>query len=49
VCDYVADFAYCEAGKDELIYEDAKGVRTALYKLKLRLVYACTGISVREV
>lgn len=47
VCDYVADFSYRESGV--LVVEDAKGVRTDVYKLKKKLVKACHGIEVREV
>jgi hypothetical protein len=44
---YVADFAYRE-GKLRVV-EDVKGVRTAVYKLKKKLVWALHGVAVREV
>lgn len=47
VCVYVADFAYRRDGRQ--VVEDAKGYRTAVYKLKKRLVRAACGIEIREV
>jgi hypothetical protein len=47
VCRYVADFVYLRDGKE--VVEDAKGFKTDVYKLKKRLVAACTGIEIREV
>lgn len=45
---YVADFVYRD--KDgNLVVEDAKGVRTELYKLKRALMYKEYGILVQEV
>lgn len=46
VCSYRADFRYLERG--EPVYEDVKGVKTPVYKLKRKLVRACTGIEVKE-
>jgi len=47
VCKYVADFAYKDqAGRD--VVEDTKGVRTAVYKLKSKLMIACHGIRIVE-
>lgn len=47
ICDYVADFSYYEkSGK--LVVEDAKGVRTPMYRLKKKMVKAQYGIEVRE-
>ena len=43
---YVADFVYEENGKT--IVEDAKGVRTDVYRLKKRLVAERYGIVIRE-
>lgn len=48
VCDYVADFYYIEADGQERV-EDVKGVRTAVYRLKKRLMQAVLGIEVIEV
>lgn len=43
---YIADFVYREAGKE--IVEDAKGVKTALYRWKARHMLAQYGIAIRE-
>lgn len=44
---YVADFAYFEG--QARIVEDAKGFKTAVYKLKKKLIEATYGIKIREV
>lgn len=47
VADYIADFRY----KDSLgftMVEDAKGVRTAVYRLKKKLMLAIHGIDILE-
>lgn len=44
---YVADFSYIDHG--ELVVEDAKGVRTAVYKLKAKMMIDKFGIMIREV
>jgi len=36
ICDYEADFSYCENG--ELIIEDTKGFLTDVYKLKRKMM-----------
>lgn len=46
VCSYRADFRYMENGKQ--VVEDVKGVRTALYMLKKKLLRACYGIEISE-
>lgn len=46
VCTYIADFAYVARG--ETIFEDVKGMRTDIYRLKRKLVKACTGIEILE-
>ena len=43
---YVADFVYEENGNK--VIEDAKGVRTDVYRLKKRLVAERYGIVIRE-
>lgn len=43
---YIADFVYYEDGKK--VIEDVKGYKTAVYKLKKRLVAEQYGIEVRE-
>jgi hypothetical protein len=48
ICRYKADFSYFDkAGK--LIVEDAKGMRTPVYRLKKKLMAACLGIEIQEV
>ncbi len=61
ICTYIGDFFYYkrghfkvsenqvggEAGK--FIYEDVKGMRTPIYRLKKKLVLALTGITITEV
>lgn len=46
ICDYLCDFSYREAGK--LVFEDTKGVKTAVYALKKKLVKAVHGIVILE-
>lgn len=47
-CKYIADFAYKDkTGK--LIVEDAKGVRTDVYKIKRKLMLSIYGIRIAEV
>lgn len=46
ICDYVADFVYSEGGLE--IIEDFKGMRTAVYELKKKLMLAVYGITIRE-
>lgn len=48
VCNYVADFRYTDR-KGRTVYEDSKGYKTDVYRLKKKLVKACTGIEVKEV
>lgn len=53
VCTYVADYAYREVLQPNVhgpvIIEDAKGVRTDIYKLKKRLMKAVHSIDIIEV
>lgn len=52
VCKYVADFVYEEpvdVAQWGVVFEDAKGYKTPIYKLKKKLVAACHGIEIREV
>ena len=46
VCDYEADFTYYMDGM--FVVEDAKGFRTAIYRLKKKLMYAIHGITIKE-
>ena len=50
VCNYIADFLYYPAKPgSKPVFEDSKGYRTAIYRLKKKLVKACTGIEIVEV
>lgn len=44
--EYISDFVYEENGRE--IVEDAKGVRTPVYKLKKRLMAEIYGIKIKE-
>lgn len=46
-CYYVCDFAYCEGGKQ--VIEDAKGMKTEVYKIKKKLMLYKYGIAIKEV
>ena len=46
---YLADFMYYDKEKNEWIVEDAKGVRTEVYKLKRKLMLSVYGIQIHEV
>ena len=46
-CSYYADFVYTEDGNT--IVEDAKGMKTEVYKIKKKLMLKEYGIQVREV
>ncbi len=49
VCDYVADFFYVDRTHPmRAVYEDAKGFKTPVYRLKRKLVHACTGLDIIE-
>lgn len=43
---YVADFVYCEDGRE--VVEDVKGVRTDVYRLKSKLFARRYGMSINE-
>jgi hypothetical protein len=47
VATYIADFRYIEGG--EVVIEDSKGFRTAIYRLKKKIVEAQYGIEIIEV
>lgn len=46
-CKYIADFVYMENGK--MVVEDAKGMRTDVYKIKRKLMLKEYGIKIKEV
>jgi len=50
ICNYIADFVYIlvhENGKEEKIVEDAKGVQTTDFKLKMKLIKALFDIDIK--
>ncbi len=46
---YIADFVYHDNRTGLTVCEDVKGVRTAVYRLKKKLMKACYGIDIVEV
>jgi hypothetical protein len=46
VCVYKADFRYFDKARKEWVVADAKGVKTALFNLKMKLMRANHGIEV---
>ena len=46
-CKYVADFVYFENG--QLVVEDAKGIKTDVYRIKRKLMLKEYGIKIKEV
>lgn len=48
ICTYVADFVYWDKTLKATVVEDVKGVRTAVYKLKKKLMKAIHGIDIFE-
>jgi hypothetical protein len=49
ICTYEADFRYTDVKRGTIHIEDTKGVRTALFILKKKLMKACLGLEVQEV
>ena len=47
ICMYVGDFRYLN-DKGEIVIEDVKGIRTASYKIKAKLMLALYGITILE-
>jgi hypothetical protein len=45
---YVADFVYFDKQTNKTIYEDCKGYRTDVYKLKKAILYWRHGIEITE-
>lgn len=46
ICQYIADFVYTQNGK--LITEDCKGMKTEIYRLKKKLMFAVHNIEILE-
>lgn len=45
---YIADFTYTLTKNGQPVWEDVKGMKTDLYKLKKKLIYWIYGIEIRE-
>ena len=48
-CTYVADFVYTDTRTGRQVVEDAKGMRTDVYKIKRKLMLWRHGIRISEV
>lgn len=48
VCKYIADFVYLDKDGREVV-EDVKGMKTAVYRLKSKLMIAVHGLRIVEV
>lgn len=48
-CSYIADFVYKDNKSDEIVVEDAKGMRTKEYIIKRKLILFVYGIRIKEV
>ena len=48
-CSYIADFVYTDACTGIPVVEDAKGMRTEVYKIKRKLMLYVHGIKISEV
>ena len=48
ICRYVADWTYRDARTGSLVVEDKKGVETAVFKIKAKLMRAIYGIEIRK-
>jgi len=48
ICDYISDFEYDVTATGAHITEDVKGVKTAAYQIKKKLLKALYGISIFE-
>ena len=49
ICSYRADFAYFDHKIGHVIYEDVKGFKTQVYKLKKKLTEALYNITIHEI
>jgi len=48
ICNYKADFLYFDRKLEKMVWLDAKGFRTPIYRLKRKLVLALFGIAITE-
>ena len=49
ICHYIADFAYKDLQSGNVIYEDVKGFKTSIYRLKKKLTEALYDIEIKEI
>lgn len=49
ICVYVADFRYLDRLTGATVVEDVKGVRTAIYRIKKKLVEALYDVEIVEI
>ena len=49
ICTYEADSQYQLTQGNDLVIEDVKGVKTAVYKLKAKLMLALNKIKIQEI
>lgn len=49
VCTYLADFQYFDVNRGATVTADSKGVRTALFNLKAKMVKACFGVDIEVI
>ena len=45
---YIPDFVYFDKKEKKTIYEDVKGAKTEVYKLKKKILYWRHGIEIKE-
>ena len=48
VCKYRADFGYYDARTNKRVVEDSKGFKTAVYRIKKKLMKACWQVEITE-
>ena len=48
-CSYIADFVYVDNDTGETVVEDAKGMKTEVYKIKKKLMLYVHGVKIKEV
>ena len=48
-CSYIADFVYIDTSTGKTVIEDAKGMKTEVYKIKKKLMLYVYGVQIKEV
>lgn len=48
-CKYIADFVYYNPVTNKTVVEDAKGIKTDVYKIKKKLMLERYGVEIKEV